>query len=253
MYPGTTVGQSTSLVDATFGSIHVYMRQFPPLFIGKSQRSRSIGKKKANEYGLEYQFNKKAWMTKDIFLWFSSFNRKIRRIPRRKVLLVLDNFSGLGKIGKIGSLPALDSTTVHFSPPNCTSKLQPMDAGIIASFKIRYRKQQLQRAIILSDRGSSMPYELDKLTALKWTDKIWNEMPNAIHQNCLRHTRISHQSTVPAVYDDTSANRGEVLALLQMAVSMLENRMTVESFVEFADEANMESISMEELVDSVIR
>ncbi|KAI1000937.1 hypothetical protein K3495_g7264 [Podosphaera aphanis] len=144
--------------------------RFLPLFIMKSQRPRSsFGKKKADEYGLEYQFNKKAWMTKDIFLWLSRFDRKIGRIPRRKVLLLLDNFYGHGKIG---SLPALDNTTVHFLPPNCTSKMQPMDAGIITSFKTRYKKQQLRHAIILSDRGSSKPYELDQLTAMKWTVKI---------------------------------------------------------------------------------
>ncbi|KAI0995017.1 hypothetical protein K3495_g13164 [Podosphaera aphanis] len=38
-----------------------------------------------------------------------------------------------------------------------------------------------------------------------------------------------------------------------MAVSVPENRMSAEGFVEFPDEANMESISMEELVVSVIR
>ncbi|KAI0995410.1 hypothetical protein K3495_g12767 [Podosphaera aphanis] len=38
-----------------------------------------------------------------------------------------------------------------------------------------------------------------------------------------------------------------------MAVSVPENRMSAEGFVEFPDEANMESISMEELVGSVIR
>ncbi|KAI0999522.1 hypothetical protein K3495_g8677 [Podosphaera aphanis] len=38
-----------------------------------------------------------------------------------------------------------------------------------------------------------------------------------------------------------------------MAVSVPEDRMSVDSFGEFPDEANMESISMEELVDSVIR
>ncbi|KAI1000395.1 hypothetical protein K3495_g7800 [Podosphaera aphanis] len=190
-------------------------KKFPPLFIGKSQRPRSFGKKKADEYGLEYQFNKKAWMTKDIFFsWLSSFDSKIGHIPGRKFLLLRDNFSGHGKIG---SLPALDHTTVHLS---CSQW---------------------------------MPYELDQLTAIKWTAKIWNEIPNAVHQNCWRHTKILHQSTAPAAYDDTSAIRGEVQALLQMAVSVPENRISVESFVEFTDEANMESISMEELVDSVIR
>ncbi|KAI0990872.1 hypothetical protein K3495_g17315 [Podosphaera aphanis] len=38
-----------------------------------------------------------------------------------------------------------------------------------------------------------------------------------------------------------------------MAVSLPENRMSAESFVEFPDEANIESISMEELVDFVIK
>ena len=62
-----------------------------------------------------------------------------------------------------------------------------------------------------------------------------------------------HQSIAPAAYDDTSAIRAEVEALLQVAVSVPENRISVDSFVEFPDEANMESVSMEELVDSVIR
>ncbi|KAI1006343.1 hypothetical protein K3495_g1875 [Podosphaera aphanis] len=88
---------------------------------------------------------------------------------------------------------------------------------------------------------------------MKWTDKIWNFIPNTVHQNCWQHTKILHQSTASAAYDDTSAIRGEVQALLQMAVSVPENRMSAEGFVEFPDEANMKSISMEELVDSVIR
>ena len=225
--------------------------KFPPLFIGKSQRPRSFGKKKADEYGLEYQFNKKAWMTKYFFFfWLSSFDNKIGRTPGRTVLLLLDNFS---RHGKTRYLPALKSTTVHFLPPNCTSKLQPMDAGIIASFKTRYRKQQLRRAVILRDRGSLKPYKLDQLTSMKWTDKIWNEILKTVHQNCWQYTKILHQSTAPAAYDDTSAIRAEVEALLEMAVSVPENRISVNSLVEFPDEANMESVSMEELVDSVVR
>ncbi|KAI0994892.1 hypothetical protein K3495_g13289 [Podosphaera aphanis] len=88
---------------------------------------------------------------------------------------------------------------------------------------------------------------------MKWTAKIWNKIPNAVHQNCWQHTKILHQSTAPAAYDDTSAIRGEVQALLQISVSVPENRILVESFVEFPGEANMESISMEELVHFVIR
>ncbi|KAI0997989.1 hypothetical protein K3495_g10200 [Podosphaera aphanis] len=88
---------------------------------------------------------------------------------------------------------------------------------------------------------------------MKWIDKIWNEIPNAVHQNCWQHTKTLHQSTASAAYNDTSVIRGEVQGFLKMAVSVPENLMSVESFVEFSDEANMESISLEELVDSVIR
>ena len=88
---------------------------------------------------------------------------------------------------------------------------------------------------------------------MKWTVKIWNEIPNTVHQNCWQHTKILHQSIAPAAYDDTSAIRAEVEALLEMAVRVPENRISVNSLVEFPDEANMESVSMEELVDSVVR
>ncbi|KAI1004816.1 hypothetical protein K3495_g3400 [Podosphaera aphanis] len=82
---------------------------------------------------------------------------------------------------------------------------------------------------------------------MEWTVKFWNKNPDTAHQNSWQHTKILHQSTAPAAYDDdTSAIRGEIQALLQMAVSVPENRMSVDSFVEFPDEANMESISLEE-------
>ena len=59
----------------------------------------------------------------------------------RKVLLLLDNFSGyeLG-VEKVGGLDSLRNIKIRWLPPNTTSCWQPLDQGIIASFKLYYRR-----------------------------------------------------------------------------------------------------------------
>jgi len=41
----------------------------------------------------------------------------------------------------------LSNVQVLFLPPNTTSRIQPMDAGIIAAFKKRYRSFHLAHAV----------------------------------------------------------------------------------------------------------
>jgi hypothetical protein len=59
----------------------------------------------------------------------------------RKVLLLMDNFSGheLGVI-LVGGLQGLTNVRITWLPLNTTSHWQPMDQGIIASFKLQYQK-----------------------------------------------------------------------------------------------------------------
>ncbi|KAI1006000.1 hypothetical protein K3495_g2225 [Podosphaera aphanis] len=103
-----------------------------------------------------------------------------------------------------------------------------MDAGIIASLKTRYRKQQLRHTVMLSDKGSSKPYDIDQLTAMKWTVKIWNEIPKSVHQNSWQHIKLVQQPRDFATSDDTSKICAEV-----------------------QDEDIVECISMGNLIDSM--
>src|SRR2546430_6107598 len=67
--------------------------------------------------------------------WLQEFDRQVGLKHRgQRVLLLLDNCSS----HKLAGL-TLQYTDVHFLPPNTTSKIQPMDAGIIMSFKKHYR------------------------------------------------------------------------------------------------------------------
>jgi hypothetical protein len=61
------------------------------------------------------------------------------RAANRKVLLLLDNFSGheLG-VELVGGKQGLPNVRIEWLPPNTTSYWQPLDQGIIASFKLQY-------------------------------------------------------------------------------------------------------------------
>lgn len=99
-----------------------------PLFvIGKSKKPRCF---KNARIPVEYAANKKAWMTgkswckwsKFVCLgelfegWLKAWNKKLQR-NGRKVLLILDNFSGHPKI-------KLSNIELKFLPPNTTSVSQ---------------------------------------------------------------------------------------------------------------------------------
>ena len=86
--------------------------------------------------GLTYHANTKAWMT-TLKTWLKRVNHQMRT-QNRKILLFMDN---------CGAHPHLDLSHIElaFLPPNTTSKLQPMDAGIIQATKMTYRKMLLRQ------------------------------------------------------------------------------------------------------------
>jgi hypothetical protein len=80
-----------------------------------------------NGYPLDYTANKKAWMTGEIFEnWTVKLDQKFSS-ENRKILMIIVNCPA--------HLPDLQSKLksieLKFFPPNMTSKLQPLDQGII--------------------------------------------------------------------------------------------------------------------------
>ena len=79
-------------------------------------------------------------------------------------LLLLDNASA-----HTAHDMKLESVKLLFLPSNTISKLQSMNAGIIASLMRRYRHLQLDHALYMEKQGlKTIIYTLDQLTAMNW-------------------------------------------------------------------------------------
>jgi hypothetical protein len=112
--------------------------KLPLWVIGKFKNPRCFKNINVTSLGCVYRNNASVWMTQIIFLeWLRAFDL---HVSGRKVLLILDNFSGHTPVEKIPDHIRLRNTTIFYLPPNMTSKIQPCDAGIIRNFKAYYRR-----------------------------------------------------------------------------------------------------------------
>ncbi|KAG1710193.1 hypothetical protein DVH05_028622 [Phytophthora capsici] len=98
--------------------------------------------------------------------WIRQLNRDMRA-AERNILLLVDNASS----HKTSEL-TLSNVNVQFLPPNTTAFLQPMDTGIIATFKKMYRKKQLKWVYDKINSGEPIEedaYDVDQLQAMRVT------------------------------------------------------------------------------------
>ncbi len=100
--------------------------KLPLLLIGKSTKPRCFENVKT--FPCEYQQQRCAWMTGDMFTkWLQRLDQKCIT-ERRQIFLFVDNCLSHPKNVE------LKNVEIIFLPPN-TSKLQPMDQGIIKVIK----------------------------------------------------------------------------------------------------------------------
>lgn len=150
------------------------------LVIGKSKNPRSFNGYHHTSLRVTYEANKKAWMTGQIFeSWLKKVNQQMR-VQNRKILLFMDN---------CGAHPHLTLSNVKlvFFPPNTTSRLQPMDAGVIQALKVHYRKKLLRHVLMLMDdvdKASDISRQITVLDAILWLISSWDAVKPETIQKC---------------------------------------------------------------------
>ncbi len=104
--------------------------KLPSLAIGKYANPRCF--KNVKRLPCDYKNQRRARMTAELFhAWLLDLDKKIIR-KKRKLVLFIDNCPSHAKNVQLKNL------RVEFLPPNATSKLQPLDQGIIKVLKQYY-------------------------------------------------------------------------------------------------------------------
>lgn len=225
--------------------------KYPLMIIGHARRPRPFGKQSGKALGFDYYFNSKAWMTRELFFsWLERFNAYVSMTSGRRVLLLLDNCSAHGGPDVH---PVLSNVELFFLPPNTTSHIQPMDAGIIAAVKAKFRRRLLFRTFDNIDTAAKAIYNLDILTAMRWVEEAWNSVDSTSIRNCWKHCfeTLSERLLVNTTQDIETDLRKTVEEDMR-AHSVKFTKIGVESLLNPANEDVVrEEISFESLVASI--
>ncbi|KAH9158386.1 hypothetical protein LEN26_003013, partial [Aphanomyces euteiches] len=120
----------------------------------------------------------------------------------------------------------LTNVKVVFFPPNTTCETQPLDAGIIKNFKVKYRKYLIGYLVSLVDSiegidASNALKRVDMKMAVEWMKRAWGEVTQASITNCFRHcgihkdTRINLSTAVEESQEEVVRDYGEVSDILE--------------------------------------
>ena len=197
-----------------------------PVVIGTAKRPRAFGRTWQPSELVDYYNSSNAWMTTPVRMlskllkisasamqstlalscltlqvftdWIKVTNRRMADSNKR-ILLLMDNASS-------HAIPASDSTELRglkcislsnimivFLPRNTTSVIQPLDAGIIAAFKQRYRAELLRWYVqqFDSDPTRDLSKQLpDIRQAITWSAQVWQDISEQTIRNCWHKVQI---------------------------------------------------------------
>jgi hypothetical protein len=152
-----------------------------PLVITNANEPRCFRQHRIQKSNLPvyYRSNTKAWMTSNLFDdWLKILDRKMKQ-ENRKILLFVDN------VRTHKTKLKLENINLVFFPANTTSRLQPLDQGIIHSFKAKYRTQLVREKLEALEQNSTIP-KITVLSAIQKIEKAWIGVTSTTINNCFR-------------------------------------------------------------------
>lgn len=159
--------------------------RLPLWIIGKSKKPRPFTQAhiEPQSLGIQWRHNGKAWMTGEIFKeWLREFDKQM---AGRNVILLMDNFSAhesaVDEIEK-----DLKHTTVIWLPPNSTTKYQPLDQGIIRTWKALWKRAWVRYIIDEFDREIDPLSTMTILRAVRWAANMWDQLSPITIANCFK-------------------------------------------------------------------
>ena len=157
----------------------------------------------------------------------------IMNVENRNVLLFLGN----APVHPENLVEKYRNIKIVFLPKNTTSRLQPLDTGIIKNFKVQYRKKLLRHVIarISNDRSApDIAKEVDILQAITWVAAAWKEVSETTIKNCFAKCGIVQQvaENDESKLDDKFAELFKEITEINEA----ESNFTAEEYIDFDNE-----------------
>ena len=220
--------------------------------IGRNKMPRALRNINVSTMGGEWRWNKKAWMDTTIMVeWLQSFYSHIGTI--REVLLTMDNLSA--HITALELSPPPPNIRVAFLPKNSTSRFQPLDQGIIQSFKSHYRRQWLAYMLDCYESDRNPLDNMNIHLAIRWMLRSWNNyISNTTIYNCFRKSTL----VIPPISLPLSINSPDITSLYEKVqrVGNIRDAMAITSFLnpieEQEDMEAEEELSPDEVLQEVI-
>lgn len=215
------------------------------LVIGKSKNPRCFKNVKA--LPVDYDHSRKAWMTSDIFTKFISKWEKQLRRENRRILLLIDNCSAHPEI------TGLTNIRIEFLLPNATSVIQPMDQGVIRSFKCHFRKQLILMLLDRRDkRGTTSNANINVLEAIRLMNDAWENVTSTCITKCYRKAGLDSSDKKPSADHEQEEEdvMDEFTENLEITKEEFENYVSIDNSVLTSDLPTTEDIVADILANS---
>ena len=160
-----------------------------PIVIWKSANPRCLKRFDKSALPVNYFSQKKAWMSGEIMeTILTKLNNRLSS-SNRSILLLMDN---------AGCHPEslqtkFSNIKIIFLPANTTSKLQPLDLGIIQNFKVHYRHLFLSYVLSKIDTcetATEVINSINILIAIRWVGQAWAKVKAETVSKCFRKAGI---------------------------------------------------------------
>lgn len=229
-------------------------QKLPPWIIGKAQNPRCFAHSGVHveNFPMVWRYNGKAWMTGIMFeeylRWFDE------QTAGRKVCLLIDQL--VAHTDGIIFLPSerpegLTNTTVIFLPVKPTSFCQPLEQGIIRSWKVHYRKRWLTYMCNEYDRSRDPIKSMNVLQAIRWGIAAWDDVtPTNIRDCWIKSSLLGPKAgprtegwKVQVADDDEILN--ETMTQMEQQIESLTQQKRIKSAMNVATFVNL----IEEIVE----
>lgn len=176
-----------------------------------------------------YFADNKSWMQVEIMekILATLNNQMIKE--KRNVVLFLDNAT----VHPPSLIDKFSNIKIIFLPKNTTSRLQPLDAGIIQSFKSKYRKRLMRHVLARINEDllvSEIAKEIDVLQAIEWVAKAWDDVTAETIKNCF--AKCGFNKTTSEIEDDVVDAEFDEL-FKELTESNSGSGITAEEYIDF--------------------